>query len=113
LKKQFPKIGKNIMTSFGRGKVLRHNILAGRMSVRLEDDTERELTLEHIVRDKGPENTAAGDGEQALKETKPKQAKTSKPDRHRAKRPKRRRGGGGQRSDPRKDKGSQGPPDRS
>ncbi len=52
LKKQFPKIGKNITTRFGGGKVLRQNILAGRLSIRLEDNTEKEISLDDIVRDK-------------------------------------------------------------
>ncbi len=59
LKKQFPKIGKMVNTTSGRGKVLRHNILAGTLAVRLEDDTEKELTLEDIVKEKGQTNTGA------------------------------------------------------
>jgi cell fate regulator YaaT (PSP1 superfamily) len=110
LKKQFPKIGKNILTSFGRGKVLRQNILAGRFAVRLEDDTEKELTLEHIVRDKDQDNQPPNTSSQGQEEANPKPPKGTKSDRHRGRRPKRRKGSGGQRADARKDGGRQGNP---
>lgn len=103
LKKKFPKIGKNILTTHGKGKVLRHNILAGSLVVRLEEDSEKELVLEDIVRDKGAENsgpaessegrkepTAPSPGEQ--KENKPRQPGRTRPDRHRGKRSKKQRG---------------------
>jgi cell fate regulator YaaT (PSP1 superfamily) len=113
LKKQFPKIGKNIMTSFGKGKVLRQNILEGRLAVRLEDDTEKELTLDHIIRDKDPDNQPANTAPQRQKEAKPKQPKGTKPDRHRGRRSKRRKGSGGQIADARKDWGRQDTPEKS
>lgn len=50
LKKKFPKIGKTIATRLGSGKVLRHNILAGRLSIRMEDETEKEISLDDITR---------------------------------------------------------------
>ncbi len=53
LKKQFPKIGKTIDTRWGRGKVMRHNVLGGRMVVRLEDNSEQEITLEDLAVGKG------------------------------------------------------------
>jgi cell fate regulator YaaT (PSP1 superfamily) len=103
LKKQFPKIGKNIMTTLGKGKVLRHNILAGRMSVRLEDDTEKELTLENIVKDKTSEGPATDNAIQKNKEENTQQQKGAKPDRQRGRKPKRRKGAGAQRTEGRKD----------
>ena len=51
LKKKFPKIGKTVATESGKGKVMRHNILAGRLSIRLEDNTELEISLEEIITD--------------------------------------------------------------
>ncbi|MBW2367262.1 MAG: stage 0 sporulation family protein [Deltaproteobacteria bacterium] len=48
--KQFPKIGKSIVTHFGAAKVLRRNIMAGRLTVRLEDNTEKEISMEEIVK---------------------------------------------------------------
>jgi cell fate regulator YaaT (PSP1 superfamily) len=60
LKKKFPKIGKNINTNVGSGKVLRHNILAGRLSIRMEDNTEKEISLDDISSEKkqtGPGQT--------------------------------------------------------
>ena len=65
LKKKFPKIGKNITTESGSGKVLRHNILAGRLSIRMEDNTEKEISLDDIVREKkqtGPGDTQTPNG---------------------------------------------------
>ena len=65
LKKKFPKIGKNITTSFGNGKVLRHNILGGTLSIRMEDNTEKEISLDDIVREKkqiGPGETQTQNG---------------------------------------------------
>jgi cell fate regulator YaaT (PSP1 superfamily) len=58
LKKRFPKIGKNVATAQGNGKVLRHNILAGRLSIRMEEDnTEKEISLDDVVREKKQNNT--------------------------------------------------------
>lgn len=118
LKKQFPKIGKNVQTCFGMGKVLRQNILSGRLAVRLEDDSEQELTLEDLVKDKGPENPGAGDGAQEKKESKPQESKgqngetprqsgRKKPERHRGRRSKRQRGGGPKKENASKNQGEQ------
>jgi cell fate regulator YaaT (PSP1 superfamily) len=92
LKKQFPKIGKNIDTSFGKGKVLRHNVLAGRMAVRLEDSTEKEIILDDIVREK--DQGSAGAGEEAKVQKEPKAGKPNgkKADRHRSKKPQHHKG---------------------
>lgn len=110
LKRKFPKIGKNILTSFGRGKVLRHNILAGRLAVRLEDDTEKELTIDDIITDKGPDNTGTAEPAAEQTETTAQQPKGAKPERHRGRRPQRRKGPGGKRGDAPRDRGGQGTP---
>lgn len=40
LKKELPRIGKNIETKKGRGKIIRQNILKGSVTVRMEDGVE-------------------------------------------------------------------------
>jgi cell fate regulator YaaT (PSP1 superfamily) len=49
LKQKFPKIGKMVQTTSGKGKVVRHNALAGRLTVRLTDGIEKEMGLQDIV----------------------------------------------------------------
>ena len=49
LKRKFPKIGKQIETPEGPGKVIRHNVLGQRLTVRLEGGTEREFKLAQIA----------------------------------------------------------------
>jgi len=103
LKKQFPKIGKTISTSFGRGKVLRHNILVGRLAVRLEDNTEKEIVLDDIVKEED-QGSSGTDGEtQAKKVPKVEKPKDKKPERYRGKKPQRHKSGA-----PRKGKGETG-----
>lgn len=53
LKKQFPKLGKTVITQKGKGKVVRHNVICGRLSVRLEDGMEIETKLEDISESEG------------------------------------------------------------
>jgi cell fate regulator YaaT (PSP1 superfamily) len=48
LKKGMPKIGKLVMTEKGRGKVIRHNVIGNRVSVRLEEGMEIEVPLNDI-----------------------------------------------------------------
>lgn len=48
LKKGFPKIGKKVMTTKGRGKVIRHNVIGNKIAVRMEDGTEEDMTKEDI-----------------------------------------------------------------
>ncbi len=50
LKKKFPKIGKTILTTKGKGKVIRHNAIRSRIAVRLEGGTEAEIDPEDIVK---------------------------------------------------------------
>ena len=89
LKKQFPKIGKNIDTCFGKGKVLRHNILAGKIAVNLEDDSEKEISLEDIVKEKGREKSEVAGDAQGQKDTKNQKSKETKPEWRRGKKTKR------------------------
>jgi len=103
LKKQFPKIGKNISTSFGRGKVLRHNVLVGRLAVRLEDNTEKDIVLDDIVTEKEQGHSGADGETQAKKVPKAEKPKDKKPERHRGKKPQRHKGAA-----PRKGKGEKG-----
>ena len=48
LKEKFPKIGKTITTPSGKGKVIGHNVICNRITVRLENNTEIEAELNHI-----------------------------------------------------------------
>jgi hypothetical protein len=52
LKQKFPKIGKAVATRNGKGKIVRHNVLADRAVVRLECGTEIEVPLKEIVKEK-------------------------------------------------------------
>ena len=49
LKESFPKIGKEVTTQNGTGKILRHNVLKNSVVVRLEDGTEVELPLTDVI----------------------------------------------------------------
>lgn len=46
----FPKIGKSINTTKGKGKVVRHNSLGGRIALRQKDGTEIEIEPKEIIR---------------------------------------------------------------
>ncbi len=50
LKKGMPKIGKTVQTPGGRGKVIRHNAICNRLTVRLEDGMELETGVDQIKR---------------------------------------------------------------
>ena len=49
LKQDFPKIGKVINTKSGTGKVTRHNVICNRLTVRLEEGGEAEISLDDII----------------------------------------------------------------
>ena len=49
LKKGFPKIGKMVMTKNGQAKVLRHNVVNNRTTIRHENGQEVEINLEDII----------------------------------------------------------------
>ena len=51
LRKQFPKIGKTVQTAQGKGRVVRHNTIGNRVTVRLEDKSEIEVDLESIPKE--------------------------------------------------------------
>jgi cell fate regulator YaaT (PSP1 superfamily) len=48
LKKALPKIGSLVKTPSGTGKVVRHNAVGNRLTVRLEDGVEIETPIENI-----------------------------------------------------------------
>jgi len=49
IKEGFPKIGTNVKTKNGEGKVIRHNAIYNRIAVRLEDGQEVEARLDEII----------------------------------------------------------------
>jgi len=51
LKKSFPKIGKIVRTANGKGKVVRHNVICNRISLRLNNGTEIETGLDTIIKE--------------------------------------------------------------
>jgi hypothetical protein len=48
LKKALPKVRSIVKTPGGLGKVIRHNAIGGRLTVRLEDGTEVETPIDRI-----------------------------------------------------------------
>jgi len=48
LKKKLPKIGKTIMTKYGKAKVIRHSAIYERFTIRAEDGREIEATLKDL-----------------------------------------------------------------
>jgi cell fate regulator YaaT (PSP1 superfamily) len=48
LRKGFPKIGKTVDYKNGKAKVIRHNLLGQRLTLRLQDGTEVETALSQI-----------------------------------------------------------------
>jgi cell fate regulator YaaT (PSP1 superfamily) len=52
LKQAFPKIGKDVTTKNGPGKVTRHNVICNRLTVRLEEGGEAEISLDDIINDR-------------------------------------------------------------
>lgn len=51
LRKGFPKIGKMVVFKDSKAKVIRHNLLGQRLTLRLPDGTEVEATLSQINKD--------------------------------------------------------------
>ena len=49
LKKELPKIGKSVNTVSGKGKVIRHNAICNRITVRLEGGMEIETTVNQLI----------------------------------------------------------------
>lgn len=48
LKSSFPKVGKTIRTRENKGKVIRHNVIGGRIAIRLDDGAEMEISVDEI-----------------------------------------------------------------
>lgn len=51
LKKKLPKLGKSVKTSSGQGKVIRHNAICNRITVRLEGGLEVETTVNQLIKE--------------------------------------------------------------
>ena len=51
LKKSFPKIGKIVQTANGEGKVIRHNVICNRISLRQSNGVEIETGLDTIIKE--------------------------------------------------------------
>ncbi len=51
LKKSFPKIGRIVRTTNGEGKVIRHNVICSRISLRLNNGNEIETALDTIIKE--------------------------------------------------------------
>jgi cell fate regulator YaaT (PSP1 superfamily) len=51
LRADLPKVGKNVTTAMGKGRVIRHNLTNRRFVVRLPDGQETEIGLEDIVKE--------------------------------------------------------------
>ena len=58
LKEKFPKIGKVVNTHSGKAKVIRHNVTASRMTVRLENGQEVEIGIKDIIKKKRGKKTS-------------------------------------------------------
>jgi cell fate regulator YaaT (PSP1 superfamily) len=54
LKEDFPKTGKIVKTESGDGKVIRHNVIGGKITVRLEDGKEFETPVDKVSYEKPP-----------------------------------------------------------
>ena len=49
LKKRFPKTGEIVKTPAGEGKVIRHNLMADQVTVRLNGGSETDVNLKDVV----------------------------------------------------------------
>ncbi|MCG8472043.1 MAG: stage 0 sporulation family protein [Desulfobacterales bacterium] len=52
LKERYPKIGKYVITDKGRGKVIRHNVICNRLTVKLDEGGEHETEINQVKLDK-------------------------------------------------------------
>jgi len=46
-----PKIGRSVITSSGKGKVIRHSAINNRITVRLEDGMEIETAVDQLKKE--------------------------------------------------------------
>ena len=51
LKRDMPKIGKSVLTPGGKGKVIRHNVICNRITVRLEAGMEVEIPVDQLKKE--------------------------------------------------------------
>ena len=51
LKQKFPKIGKTVKTKNGKGRVIRHNVIRNRLTIRLDSGTDVETKLDEIIKE--------------------------------------------------------------
>ncbi|MDL1969231.1 MAG: stage 0 sporulation protein, partial [Deltaproteobacteria bacterium] len=51
LRKKFPKVGQLVNTAGGKGKVIRHNLICNRLTIRLDTDSEIEARLDEIIKE--------------------------------------------------------------
>lgn len=49
LKRNFPKIGRKVETTRGRGKIIRHNVMGERFTVKLQEGGEIEITTKDLI----------------------------------------------------------------
>ncbi len=52
LKKKAPKIGRKVKTDSLQGKVIRQNVICNRVTIKLDDGLEREISINDIIKDK-------------------------------------------------------------
>ncbi len=53
-KKDLPKVGKKVNTTYGMAKVIRQNIFRAKLTVLLESGEEKEISYQEIVREQAP-----------------------------------------------------------
>jgi len=56
LKREMPKIGKTVNTASGKAKVIRHNALSNRLTVRLDDGAELEIGIDQLQKSEDENN---------------------------------------------------------
>ena len=54
IKKDLPKIGKTVKTPNGKAKVIRHNALNNRITVRLDGGLEMDISVDQLKQDENP-----------------------------------------------------------
>jgi cell fate regulator YaaT (PSP1 superfamily) len=54
-KKDLPRVGKKVNTTYGMAKVIRQNIFREKLTVLLESGEEKEISYEEIVRERPPQ----------------------------------------------------------
>ena len=56
IRKDVPKVGKNVKTKNGEGKVIRQNLLKETLTILLDDNEEREIPFSDIIKGKQQKN---------------------------------------------------------